>query len=58
MISASTIEKQIDNFDWWTKKCEEIGWDPIEKVMMLEVRNDDWTKEKIIEYLKWLNYIT
>lgn len=58
MISAFTIEKQIDNFDWWAKKCEEIGWSPIEKVMMLEVRNDDWTKEKIIEYLKWLNYIT
>ena len=57
MIAACTIEKQIENFDWWVKKCKEKNWDPIFQVMLLEVRNDDWDKEKITHYVKWLNHI-
>ena len=26
--------------------------------MMLEVRNNDWTEEKIISYVKWLKHVT
>ena len=58
MIAAGTIEKQIENFNWWASECEKIGWNPLEKVMMLEVRNDDWTDEKIKTYLEWLFHIT
>lgn len=57
MIAAGTIEKQIENFNWWCKKCEEYHWDVLDKVMMLEVRNDDWTDEKIKNYLIWLNHV-
>lgn len=56
MVSAYSIEKWIDNYDWWDMMAKKYGYD-INKVMMLEVRNDDWTDDKIDQYLKFLNYV-
>lgn len=56
MVAAITIEKWIDNFKWFEKKFKEYNmniWD----AMFLEVRNDDWTEEKISSYIKFLNYM-
>lgn len=59
MIAAINIDKWIENYDWWFEKFKtyfgikekEITWS------MLEVRNDDWTQEKIDKYLLLLNHI-
>lgn len=54
MVYAETMEKQIENFNWWTEFLK--NEDVYEHVMFLEVRNNNWSDEKIIEYLKWLKY--
>lgn len=55
MIYAENIEKQIQNFDWWTEFL--TNEDVFEHIMFLEVRNDNWTTQNITEYLKWLQHI-
>lgn len=61
MIAAANIEYQKENYDMWVKVLDEMYDGDKTKtfgsVMQLEVRNDDWTDDKIIEYCKWLNYI-
>ncbi len=56
MVSASNIENWIQNYDWW---IEMLKQDPKQEYepMMLEVRNDDWTPEKIQKYLDFLKHI-
>ena len=54
MVSSYGIEKWSDNFQWWKSMCNKYGMNVHEKVMMLEVRDDNWTKEKISEYLNFL----
>lgn len=56
MISAHGIEHWCENFDWWTKELTNRGFHPLNSIMYLEVRNDDWTQDKIIHYLKYLNH--
>ena len=56
MISAHGIEHWEDNFDWWMETLIERGFNPLSSIMFLEVRNDDWTDDKIIHYLKYLNH--
>ena len=55
MISAFSIEKWKDNLDWWENNLKSIGRD-IRDLMTLEVRNNDWTFDKIISLLDFLNY--
>ena len=55
MVSAAGIESWIENLDWWEQEVNKIHR-PLSSIMTLEVRNDEWTKEKIQEYLKFLNY--
>lgn len=55
MISAFNIEKWIDNYDWWNN--EEIPNIISDHLMTLEVRDNNWTEEKINEYLKFLNHV-
>lgn len=51
MIAAETIEQWEDNWNWWKEKCLQYGFNNIfQRVMMLEVRNDYWTEEKINSY--------
>ena len=56
MVSAHSIEKWINNYKWWAEKYKENNLD-ITKLMMLEVRNNDWTPDKIQEYLKFLDFV-
>lgn len=65
MISAYAIEDWIENYEWWKKWHqtyfkEDIDKDPFDwfrRSMFLEVRNNDWTTDKILHYLKFLNYL-
>ena len=56
MVSAYGIEKWIDNYDWWVQMLKKYNMS-IDRLMMLEVRNDNWTKESIDMYLKFLNHV-
>jgi len=56
MVSAFSVEKWIENYKWWEKQFNK--WDMnISALMMLEVRNDDWTEEKITAYTSFLNFL-
>lgn len=63
MISANGIEYQKENYDNWIKVYKKYypnindfqSQYPI--AMQLEVRDDNWTKDKILSYIDWLNYI-
>ncbi|HAU87884.1 MAG TPA: hypothetical protein DCW90_21080 [Lachnospiraceae bacterium] len=55
MVAAHGIEKWIQNYDWW--KSDEVPPHISDRLMMLEVRNDDWTKEKIQQYIKFINHV-
>ena len=57
MVAAYSIEKWIDNYKWWVQKCTEYNMNPDEVIMLLEVRNDDWTSEKIDAYNKFMNFL-
>lgn len=56
MVSAHGIEYWRDNFDWWMDKVIRYNTDALSGIMFLEVRNDDWTEEKIHHYLLYLNH--
>lgn len=61
MIDASTIEFQKQNYVEWLKYIEKYYGPNIEDyygmLMQLEVRSNQWTDEKIIYYLDWLNFL-
>lgn len=57
MVSAYRIEKWIDNFKWWEEQCEKYNMNVDEHVMLLEVRNNDWTKDKIKSYCDFLKFL-
>lgn len=53
MISAETIEQWKENYLWWMDHAP----DYIKRELgALEVRNNNWTKEKIQSYLDYLNF--
>ena len=60
MLSAYTIEKQKDSLDWWKgmfKKYNPDNWKfDLTRLMMLEVRNDDWTDDKIEAFKDFQHY--
>ena len=55
MVSAYNIEKWKDNYDWWNGP--EVPSHVGDRMMTLEVRNDDWTEEKINHYIDFLNHV-
>lgn len=57
MVAANGIEKWKDNYLWWNKMFEKFGLDPVDYGMYLEVRNDDWSLDKIYGYVDFLNYM-
>ena len=57
MVSAYSIEYWIENYKWWMSQCEKYDIYQNSALMMLEVRNDDWTKEKIEKYKEFLDYL-
>lgn len=56
MVSAFNIDKWIDNYKWWTSG-EDIPKQLGNYLMMLEVRDDNWTNEAIDKYLEFLNFV-
>lgn len=56
MVSAFNIGKWKENFDWWTKSGE-IAKAQGNYLMMLEVRDNNWTDEAVNQYLDFLNYV-
>ena len=56
MLSAYAIEHWKDNYIWWYKQCSKYNVPFLSYVMLLEVRNDDWTDKKIESYLEFLNF--
>ena len=59
MISALNIDNWIKNYDWWVKKYQQYFYDDFINIQppMLEVRDNNWTKDKIIKYIELLNHI-
>lgn len=56
MVASCNADKWIDNFKWFETKFQEYGLD-IDTLMMLEVRNGDWTDESIAAYCKFLRFL-
>lgn len=57
MVAAHGIEKWVENYKWWQHMFSKYHLDPFEYGMYLEVRNDEWTLEKIDSYLDYLNFM-
>lgn len=57
MVAASDVNKWIENYKWWEEQCEKYDMDINTAVMMLEVRNDDWTQDNINDYCKLMDYL-
>jgi len=55
MVAAHGIEKWSENFLWWMSELKKYKFERNSSIMFLEVRNDDWTDDKIYHYLKYLN---
>lgn len=64
MFSAYGIDYFKKNFTWFKDKINEYDLydkskpiDIYNTIMFLEVRNDDWTEEKLYKYIDCLNYM-
>lgn len=65
MVAADSIEKWPENYKWWHNWYMErfgeefnisaLNW--LNRFMFLEVRNPDWTDEKIESYLHWIKFM-
>lgn len=55
MVNACAIEKWPEQHSWWVKKLQEYELDYKQYIMFLEVRNNEWTEDKIKSYLSFLN---
>lgn len=56
MVSSYNVKHWIENYEWWKSKFEIYEFVPRD-LMMLEVRNDDWTDETIQQYCDFMDYI-
>ena len=56
MVASKSSKHWIENYKWWAKKFKEYDFD-IDELMMLEVRNSDWTEESINDYNNFMNYL-
>ena len=61
MIGADNIDNWIENYDWWRDKLKEYKYAEAQTdhflPMMLEVRNDNWTYEKVDKYIQLLDHM-
>lgn len=62
MIAACNIDTWKQNYDWWISKYKEYNIENMNSLLgqmpsMLEVRNDDWTQDKIEKYVDFLDYV-
>lgn len=58
MISADNVKYWKENYKWWKEKINyyNLGVPLHRALMLLEVRNDNWTKEAIDEYCELLRF--
>ena len=58
MVASKSVGKWIENHKWFEKKMKEYDMnDDIHTLMMLEVRNNDWTDETIQQYNEFMDYL-
>lgn len=57
MVSAKSIHKWIENYKWWESQLKKYNYYTVTHLMLLEVRNDDWTEENINDYCKFLDFL-
>ena len=58
MLSSSNIKYWKENYKWWDMMCKKYNFYSAKQVvMMLEVRNDDWTDESIKDYCDFLDFL-
>ena len=55
MIAPNRIEKWIENYNWWIENLQKYKLQ--ELPALLEVRNDEWTIDKIQYYIEFLNHM-
>lgn len=56
MVASTTVSRWIENHKWWEENLK--YWDrSIANLMMLEVRNDDWTPESMKAYNEFNKYL-
>ncbi len=56
MVAASNIDKWIENLKWFEAMCNKHKVPFPRGVMMLEVRNSDWTDEALAHLIKYYDY--
>lgn len=56
MLSAKSAKYWIDNFKWWKQMFRKYEI-PIDYLMLLEVRNNDWEDEDIKAYEDFCDYL-
>lgn len=57
MISSKNVKYWIENYKWWIKQLEYYKIDILNTLMLLEVRNNDWTEESINDYCKFMKFL-
>lgn len=58
MVSAFDIDRWVENYNWYINYLNNDNLSTrMIRPMMLEVRDDDWTDEKIYSYLNFLNHV-
>lgn len=56
MVASNSVGRWIENHQWWEKNMS--YWDlNIDNLMMLEVRNADWTEESMKQYNEFNKYL-
>lgn len=53
MVSPENIHTWIENWDWMVNWDKDIALG----AMTLEVRNNEWTESRLVDYLKFINHI-
>jgi radical SAM protein with 4Fe4S-binding SPASM domain len=56
MLAAKSAKHWIKNFEWWLSMFKKYEMS-IDRIMLLEVRNNDWEEEDILEHQKFVKYL-
>ena len=56
MVASANVDKWIENLKWYTQQIRNYHIDAANPIMMLEVRNGDWTDESIQRLLEFYDY--
>lgn len=58
MVSAKNVKYWIENYKWWEMMHKKYNYlSARETLMMLEVRNADWTDEAIQDYKNFIDFL-